>query len=388
MTSKARSQNSNTIHAFAALSSKELKTAPVIVTFGDQSLLHSKVRKRLVRQILSEDAEFGCELLDGDEVDWRDLGDLLETASLFSQEGRVVCVQQADGLVKEYRQQLENYCASPNSNNYLILQVHSWPANTKLYKQIDRSGLQVECGLPTVRRGRSKSLDRTLLNTWIRQWAADEFGLAFDEDQSIELMSDLVDDNLGRIELELAKIALFLKGPPTPQSPSTPSSSPPTGDAALKTLTAEIVEEIVGGWRTKTVWQTAEAMAAGEAAEALALLGQLLQSGEHPLAVFGPLSWSLRRYGRALEIVDRSTRQGARPNWRRSLKQAGFNDWAGEIENAIAHLKQLGRQRTEKIYQLLAEADLACKDSHSHEERGRLVLERLAVGFSKQLANL
>ena len=63
------------------------------------------------------------------------------------------------------------------------------------------------------------------------------------------------------------------------------------------------------------------------------LLDQLLRSGEHPLGLFGQLSWSLRRYSTTSEIVMRQMRQKKKPDLASAVRQAGFRSWGGEIED-------------------------------------------------------
>ena len=61
---------------------------------------------------------------------------------------------------------------------------------------------------------------------------------------------------------------------------------------------------MVGGWRTKSVWELADTAAEGNAAEALKQLDKILQSGEKPIAIFGQLSWALRRYAVATRMFE------------------------------------------------------------------------------------
>ena len=67
------------------------------------------------------------------------------------------------------------------------------------------------------------------------------------------------------------------------------------------------------------------------------------------------------------------------------MKQAGFNSWGGEIDNAARRIRQLGRDRAFQMHDWLLEADVALKRSHSKADRGRLVLEQLFVKMAKEL---
>ena len=81
-----------------------------------------------------------------------------------------------------------------------------------------------------------------------------------------------------------------------------------------------------------------------KAAEALAQLDRLLHAGEHPLALVGSLSWSLRRYAAATRIFQQAERAGRKIPLREALTQAGFRDWPiGSVAAAEKRLMQLGR---------------------------------------------
>ena len=60
-----------------------------------------------------------------------------------------VVIDEADKFVTEYRPQLEDYVAKPSKAGVLILDVDTWPSNTRLYKAVAASGLNRECKAPT-----------------------------------------------------------------------------------------------------------------------------------------------------------------------------------------------------------------------------------------------
>ncbi|MGI9516429.1 MAG: DNA polymerase III subunit delta, partial [Pirellulaceae bacterium] len=132
-----------------------------------------------------------------------------------------------------------------------------------------------------------------------------------------------------------------------------------------------------GGWRAQSIWDAASAATRGDTDHALAHLSNLLQSGEHPLALYGQLSWSLRRYGRLWEIISRQMRAGRRADLSVALGKAGFRQWGGEMDAADASVRQLGRDRVKRFYAWLLETDLKLKGTHSDPARARFALEQL-----------
>jgi DNA polymerase-3 subunit delta len=145
------------------------------------------------------------------------------------------------------------------------------------------------------------------------------------------------------------------------------------------------VQEIVGGWRAKTAWDMIDAACDGNAADALLQLDRLLQAGDHPVAIFGQMSWSLRRYNTAVRIFEAATRQGSKPSIQQALIQAGFKHWdKEELKKAEERLKQLGRDRAGRLYRWLLDLDLSLKGSHSPEDRARFALEQFFLRMAKK----
>lgn len=354
----------NTHHVFEFLDSPvALGDIAVCAVFGGERFLKTMAIKQLEQlatsqQSKDQDSEFSVARLDGNEADWADVMDELCTASLFGGSGpKLVVIDRADDFVKKYRDRLEDFVAKPRGNGVLSIVVGTWAKNTRLYKAIDKSGLQIQCDAPT--KARSKNPDQSKVAKWIVTRAKKLHGFKL-ASVSADLIVELTDCDFGRIEQELCKLALYVEDP-------------------KQELQPEKVGEVVGGWRTRTMWNAIDAATDGNAAYSLQLLDQLLKSGEHPLALFGQLSWSLRRYGEVFDLVERERLHGKRLDMKAVLKKAGFRSWGGELDTAGSRMKHLGRKRAAALNQKLLSADLALKGTHSREERGRLILEELFV---------
>jgi DNA polymerase-3 subunit delta len=341
------------------------QSAPVEVVFGDEPFLRQLALVRL-RAAASGDDDTPCAEFDGTNVEWRDVYDELCTVSLFNPSGlRVAVVRDADNFVQQSRARLEQYVESPETRSVLILEVSKWAANTRLYRLVDKLGMQVECRAPQMSRGKQKSIDHQRVLTWIIQWAKHRHEIQLAKNAAT-LLLDLVGVEFGLLDQEIAKLALHT-------------------DLHGK-VSEQLVRDVVGGWRSKTAWELIDAAVSGNGAEALRQLDRLLQSGEHPQALFGPLSWSLRRFAAATRIYQQSERQGKRVGLPEALEQAGFLKWpAGALQKAEQQLKQLGRERASQLYQWLLDTDLALKGSHSSPEMARLALEHLIVRMDRQL---
>lgn len=355
---------SNTSHVFEFLEQPaDFHKHPICAIFGGERFLKTMAIRHLADAAGAEnqnedDEQFSSIRLDGNDTEWADVMDELCTVSLFGGSGpKLVVIDNADDFVKRHREKLEDFADEPRGNGMLTLVVGTWPKNTRLYKRIDKKGMQVQCDAPTKPRG--KSVDQAKVAKWVVSRAKNlhQFKLS---SAGADLVVELTDGDFGRMEQELAKLALYVEDPKQEIKP-------------------DRVSEIVGGWRTRTMWNAIDAATDRNPAYALQLLDQLLKSGEHPLALFGQLSWSLRRYGDVYDLIERERRSGRRIDMKALLKAAGFRPWGGELDSAGARMKHLGRKRAGGLNQKLLAADLALKRTHAREERGRLVLEELFV---------
>ncbi len=350
----------NTVHVFDFLE-QESTTIPggVCALFGGERFL-----KQLAAQAISaEGNDYSLTRLEGPTTEFAEVMDELATQSLFGGGGpKIVLIDDADSFVKQYRDRLEAVVEAKH-RNLLVLLVDSWAANTRLYKCIDKHGFQIRCDAPL--QGRSKNPDIKRISSWLVQRAEKTHDFTLPANGA-SLLIDLVDCEFGRMDQELQKLALYAD--------------------KNKKVTMEQVTTVVGGWRTKTMWDAIGAACDGDAGQAVRLLDQLLKTGEHPLALFGQLSWSLRRYSTATEIVLRQVRQGKRPDLSSAVAAAGFKPWGGEVDSAQGRLKQLGRGRAALILDWLNETDAALKRTHTSEHRGRLALEKLLIKMSRELS--
>jgi DNA polymerase-3 subunit delta len=320
---------------------------PVCALFGDQAFLQREALVTLRRQVAPEaDGDFSIATLDGETVELVQVLDELATIAMFGGGGRLVIVENADNFVSRHRAALEQYAARPKGSSTLALVVRSWPANTRLAKQVAEAGLAIECKAPTPAR----------LAKWLVRWAKQRHGATLTPDAADALVEQ-VEPELGLLDQELAKLAA-VAGPGVE-------------------IDDALVTQAVGGWRTKTVWELLDAALEGQTATALAQLDRLLLAGEAPIALLGQVASNLRRFAAAVRFVEQTELTGRRTNLRSALQQAGVKPFV--LAKAEGQMRRLGRERAGKLYRWLLEADLALKGSSSSPARGRLLLEQFVV---------
>jgi DNA polymerase-3 subunit delta len=323
---------------------ERLKVQPVYVLHGDEDFLKRQVLAALRKLVLGEgDNAFGLSTHTGDRAVFATVRNELETVPFLTPR-RLVVVENADPFVSQFRAQLEKYVAGPASTGVLVLEVKNWPANTRLAKLLDGEATLV-CKSPAAHR----------LPAWCTQWAANRYGKPLSS-EAAKLLVDLVGGDMGLLDQELAKLAIYV--------------------GAAKRIESSDVDKLVGNSRAETMWKIFDAIGAGNSAEALTILDRLFDQGEEPLRILGAFSLQLRRLAQAA----RWHLQGQPLT--RALDRAGvppFAHRAGEQQ-----LRHLGRRRADRLYDWLLETDLGLKGSSQLSPR--TLLERLVVQLARKTA--
>src|SRR5438105_4800876 len=110
------------------------KRQPVYVVTGDEDFLKRRALHALQELIVGDaDPSFAVSNYPGDKADFAAVKSELDTLP-FLTERRLVVVEQADPFVTKFRSQLEKYVTQPSASGVLVLEVKSWPSNTKLAK--------------------------------------------------------------------------------------------------------------------------------------------------------------------------------------------------------------------------------------------------------------
>lgn len=318
----------------------------VCVVFGDDAYLKRQVVAAIRQSVLTtDDAELSLCKADGSEAELRDVMDELSTMSMFGGGQRLVIVEDADSFVSRFRSELEDYVRKPKTSGILLLIVSTWAANTRLYKMVAETGLQIDCKTPST----------AAVAKWISATARNQGAKL--ASGAVDQLLEIVGADLGLLDQELLKLSLI---------------AGPGGE-----ITPEMVKDTVGGWRARTGWEMLDAACEGRTADALQQLDRLILAGEHPIAILGQIAYTLRMLARAtrLYIAAQGTREPLKLS--EALTQAGCRPRV--IRQVEPRLVRLGRNRGGQIYRWLLEADLAMKGVSSAPARARLVLEKLIV---------
>lgn len=332
------------------------KHAPkaVCVVFGDEAFLKRQVLLRLRKEVLGGgEGDFSYETLEGPKAELRDVMENLSTIAMFGGGKRMVVVEDADDFVSRYRGELEDYVAKPKSTGALVLEVKSWPSNTRLYKAVAGTGLSIECNAPSAAR----------IGKWLTAWAKQAHGVQL-PGAAADLLMEMAGPELGLVDQELAKLALI------------------AGED--KKVTADMVRQNVGSWRAKTAWDMLDAALDGNVRQTMHQLDRLLAAGENPIAILAQVSATLRRLAAATRLVVLAEASGRRISPRDALQQSGVKPFV--LEKTERQLRRLGRHRGSHLYQWLLDADLDLKGDSALPPR--TVLEHLFLRLASPVSQV
>jgi DNA polymerase-3 subunit delta len=313
------------------------KPQPVYVLAGDEDFLKRQVLRALRRSLLGEeDGGFGYSTHAGEKAVWSAVHDELQTLPFLGGR-RLVVVEGADPFVTKHRPALEKYVAAPAATGVLVLVVNSWPATTRLAKQVDNNGTIV-CKAPAASR----------LPEWCVRWCQAQHGKALAA-PAAQLLVELIGPEMGLLDQEMAKLATYV------------------GEAAR--IDSRDVDQRVGHSRAEDVWTIFDAIGAGKTGEALAVLDRLFDQGSAPQAILGAFSYQMRQMARAARLHSQGKPLPA------ALAEAGIQQWRSE--KVQAQMRHLGRRRLARLYDWLLEMDLGIKGSSQLPEK--VLFERLIV---------
>lgn len=322
----------------------------VCAVYGADDYLKREVLQALRRDVLGDDdGEFSLATFAGSAVELRDVLDALSTVSLFGSGRRLVIVEGADAFVTARRSELEAYVARPVQRGVLVLEVKTWPGNTRLAKAVAQNGLAIDCKPPHERQ----------VKRWLAYRSSSAHGARLDADAADALV-ELLPPELGVLDQELAKLA------------------PLAGDRGV--IDQQLVYEQAGGWRVRTTWEMIDAACDGRTAEALAQLDRLIAGGATPHELLPQMSYSLRQFAAAVRWIETAETDGRRVSLRDALARAGVPPF--KLATAERQLRQIGRQRARQLLAWLLAVDLAVKEYNSSPPRARMELERLIVRLS------
>jgi DNA polymerase III delta subunit len=309
---------------------------PVYALVGSDPFLQLQ-KLREITALLSPDAQRVD--FDGETAQLGDLLDELQSFAMFGGGTKLVTVRDADALITRYREQLEDYVHKPSSSATLVLRLSSLPSTQRIAKAIAKVGAIESCAPP-------KDLVR---------WAIDHAKRAHQitlMPDAAKVLADYVGSDLGRIDTELAKLAIQCDG----------------GKVSLDTVCANVAFT-----REREMWDLTNALAAGNVGEALSRWRQLLQSD--PSTEFRAVTWLGIWLGDIATIVNTGPRSAAGQKLRWKYKDS--------FDRFVRNAEALGKDGYAAALDLLTEID---KQSKSGVGDAAENVERFILAIAPQAA--
>jgi DNA polymerase III delta subunit len=256
--------------------------------------------------------------IDGEKAELSEVLDELRSFAMFGG-WKLVVVRSADAFITRFREPLENYLAAPSTSATLLLRVTTLPANQRIYKLIQKVGVIEKCEPP-----KAAELPR-----WIISHAKAAHQLLVNPDAA-QLLAELIGDDLGRLDNELAKLAL---------------------QSDTNKLEISDVRQGVAFQREQEMWDMTNEIAAGHPDKAVRRWRQLVQLDSS--SEFRAVTW----LGMWLEKVQQAVQ----------LRKKGMNGftiastlkiWPRELQEPfIKTAEMLGQDGVARAVDLLVEID-------------------------------
>ena len=257
---------------------------------------------------------------DGETAELAVVLDELRSFALFGG-GKVVVVRNGDEFISRFRLQLEEYVSQPSDSAVLVLRLNSLPATQRIAKAIAKTGVIETCQPPKDLVG------------WSTQRAKSKHSIILSRDAAA-LLVDLIGADLGRLDGELAKLAL----------------SADSGKVDVEEIAGNVAFQ-----REREMWDLTNALAAGNAAEAVSRWRQLVHSDSS--AEFRAVTWLciwLQNVRKALTML----RQGQNAF---TIGQT-LRIWPRELQQKFVDTAQsLGEPGLARAVDLLAKIDYQTK---------------------------
>ena len=214
---------------------------PVYFLYGeDEFRKDGAVRELVAAAVDPATRDFNLELCRGGELSAESLESLLGTPPMLA-ERRVVVIRDVDKLKKDARTLLGRYLARPAPDLLLVIVA---PAGAKADKELTQRGIAVEF----------EPLTGDRLPRWVTYHAEHALGRGISP-EAVTLLIEAVGPDLTQLALELEKLASY----------------------ASDVIDERAVSEVVGVRRGESLGDLLDAVAAKDAATALALLPGVLQ---------------------------------------------------------------------------------------------------------------
>jgi DNA polymerase-3 subunit delta len=311
----------------------------LVCLYGDETFFRDQSLKLILDKTLPADArDFNLTSFQGKETNGQHLLEQLLTLPVFSPR-RMVVVKDFHAVSASESDQLLDYLSDPVPETILVLTADKIDKRRKFFQAFAKKGALVEF--------------KPLYDNQIPAFVSDlvrTSGRRLTED-AMTLFCRRVGSNLQEIQGELSKLFAYL------------------GDRNLADV--EDVRAIVSDVRTDSVFDLANALGKKQTAEALRLLGRLIEDGIAPLMILAMMVRHFRQLWKTRLLLDGGVGK------KELASKLGINPFF--VDGLISQSRQLPLNSYEESFELFLAADLKLKSSGGEP---RAILEGLIMTLS------
>lgn len=248
-----------------AVKSKKTEITHIYVITGkDESLVGAECDRLVDKLVDPAERTTGLINADANTASAAEIMDELRTLPFLTSR-RVVVLRKADKFISNNRELLESYFDNPSPTGILIMTVDSFDSRTRLAKKLPKIGKLISIDQPSSAQ----------LPCRLRQYASEAHAKTL-QNQSAELLIELVGEDLSRLYGEIDKLAIF--------------------SADDKNITPEHVNSLVGHNRAFDAFDVINSVLKSDTARAIDQLRRLFNQDRNAQYTFvGALAYHLRR---------------------------------------------------------------------------------------------
>lgn len=314
---------------------------PLLFLYGEEQYLLERTLKHLLDRAIPPDArDFNLTIFAAKEFSAAKLLDTVRTYPVFF-DRRVVIVKGAHQISAAELEGVQSYLHDPVSETILIFVGEKIDARRKFFTDFKKTGVLVEFKklydnqLPAAIRDLARHNNLTLTDT------------------ALALLCRRVGANLQEVQTELVKLGLYL------------------GEKTLADIAD--IEAVVSGTRQETVFALNDAIGDRQTAQAVELVGRIIDEGLAALLVLNMMTRHMRNLCKVGEMVAQKRPKGE------IAKAAGVNPYF--LEALIRQSRNFSGEQMRRIFERLLATDLALKSAGAHPAA---MLEGLVLAICRE----
>ena len=324
---------------------KSGKIPSLLLLFGEENYFVTEAVRLVTDAVVpAESRDFNLAVFHGRGLQPRELLEQAQTFPVFSPR-RLVLLKNVEEVPAEQLEHLLPYLEDPVPETVLLVAGGKLDTRRKFFKKFKEVGVFIEF---------KRVYDNQLPN-FIRDLAKQR-DVGFTA-AALALFCKRVGTNLSEASGELEKLISYM------------------GDRSL--IEEDDVAAVVTDARVESVFDLTDALGEGRRAEALRLLGRLLDEGQAPLMVLAMLTRHFRQLWKTKELVDRDTPQ------KDISRRVGISPYF--LKGLIRQSSYYGPAEYRLFFERFLETDLALKSSGGDP---RALLEGLILMISGARAGL